>query len=175
MITALIVILTAAGITGYLLRPHPPTPTAAVASQQPSAAAPAPQQTVLPFTGLNMPEGVAVDTAGAVYVVDLGNRRVRKLAAGSSTPADLPFTGINPIGVAVDAAGNVYVANYGNSVVVKLAAGSSTQTELLGYRTANIGFPGGVAVDTAGNVYISDTRSRVLELWASPAPRPTCL
>ena len=30
-------------------------------------------QTVLPFTGLDIPEGVAVDTGGNLYVADLGN------------------------------------------------------------------------------------------------------
>ena len=39
-------------------------------------------QTVLPFTGLNGPRGVAVDTAGNVYVTDDGNNRVLKLPAG---------------------------------------------------------------------------------------------
>ena len=41
-----------------------------------------PTQTVLPFTGLNNPWGVAVDTAGSVYVTDGNNNRVVKLAAG---------------------------------------------------------------------------------------------
>jgi serine/threonine-protein kinase len=38
-------------------------------------------QNVLPFTGLNQPEGVAVDSAGDLYVVDYGNTWVVKLAA----------------------------------------------------------------------------------------------
>ena len=59
--------------------------------------------------------GMAVDTAGSVYVTV-------KLAAGSSTPTVLPFTDL-PNGVAVDAAGNVYVADTGNHRVLKLAAG----------------------------------------------------
>jgi DNA-binding beta-propeller fold protein YncE len=36
--------------------------------------------TVLPFTDLNEPSAVAVDTAGNVYVLDGGNFRVLKLA-----------------------------------------------------------------------------------------------
>jgi serine/threonine protein kinase, bacterial len=43
----------------------------------PGASAP----TVLPFTGLNEPGDVAVDTRGNVYVVDDNNFRVLKLPA----------------------------------------------------------------------------------------------
>ena len=59
--------------------------------------------TPVPFTGLNYPEGIAVDSAGDVYVADRGNNRVVKLEAGSNTPTVLPFNGLNdPDGVAVD-------------------------------------------------------------------------
>ena len=79
---------------------------------------------MLPFTGLNGPWGVAVDTAGSVYVTDYGNNRVVKLAAGSTTQTVLPFTGLShPDGVAVDTAGSVYVTEDFNNRVVKLAAG----------------------------------------------------
>ena len=56
---------------------------------------------------------MAVDSAGSVYVANNanGNRQVLKLAAGSSTPTQLPFTGLQILGgVAVDSAGSVYVA-----------------------------------------------------------------
>ncbi|CAM3275365.1 Protein kinase domain-containing protein [Mycobacterium colombiense] len=120
--------------------------------------------TVLPFTGLYQPQGLAVDSAGAVYVADFNNRVV-KLAAGSNNQAVLPFTGLSyPEGVAVDPQGGVYVADRGNSRVVKLAPGSSAQTVL---PFADLKNPDGVAVDTAGNVYVADTdNNRVLELPA---------
>jgi serine/threonine protein kinase, bacterial len=39
-------------------------------------------QVELPFTGLNQPYAVAVDSAGDVYVTDWGNNRVLKLPGG---------------------------------------------------------------------------------------------
>ncbi|MDT5350779.1 MAG: serine/threonine protein kinase, bacterial [Mycobacterium sp.] len=80
-------------------------------------------QTELPFTAI-VPDGVAVDTNGNVYVADNGNARVVKLAAGSNTQTVLPFTGLNyPASVAVHTADDVYVADADNKRVVKLPAG----------------------------------------------------
>jgi serine/threonine-protein kinase len=123
--------------------------------------------TVLPFSGLYQPQGLAVDNAGAVYVADFNNR-VIKLAAGSNNQTVLGFTGLNyPEGVAVDGQGDVYVVDRGNSRVLKLAPGSNTQTVLSFTGLKN---PDGVAVDPAGNVYVTDTdNNRVLELAAGAA------
>jgi serine/threonine-protein kinase len=120
--------------------------------------------TVLPFSGLYQPQGLAVDSAGTVYVADFNNRVV-KLTAGSNNQAVLGFTGLNyPEGVAVDGQGSVYVADRGNNRVLKLAAGSNTQTVLPFTGLKN---PDGVAVDPAGNVYVTDTdNDRVLMLPA---------
>jgi serine/threonine protein kinase, bacterial len=118
--------------------------------------------TVLPFSGLYQPQGLAVDANGAVYVADFNNRVV-KLAAGANTQTVLPFTGLNyPEGVAVDSAGNVYVADRGNNRVVKLDAASSTQRDL---PFTGLNRPDGVAVDSAGTVYVTDSdNARVLKL-----------
>jgi serine/threonine-protein kinase len=120
--------------------------------------------TVLPFSGLYQPQGLAVDSAGTVYVADFNNR-VAKLTAGSTNQTVLPFTGLNyPEGVAVDGQGSVYVADRGNNRLLKLAAGSNTQTVLPFTGLKN---PDGVAVDPAGNVYVTDTdNNRVLMLPA---------
>ncbi|EUA12071.1 serine/threonine-protein kinase pknD [Mycobacterium kansasii 732] len=129
--------------------------------------------TVLPFTGLYQPQGLAVDANGTVYVADFNNRVV-KLAGGSNTQTALPFTGLNyPQGVAVDAAGNVYVADRGNDRVVKLDARSNTQTDLA---FTGLNHPDGVAVDASGTVYVADSdNDRVLKLNPgsnTPIPLP---
>jgi DNA-binding beta-propeller fold protein YncE len=77
VIAAVVLLAVAAiGITAYSVSqpsPHATAPT------------PASRPTVLPLTGLSHPAGVAVDSAGDVYVTDGGNKQVVKLAAGSST------------------------------------------------------------------------------------------
>jgi streptogramin lyase len=130
------------------------------------------RQTVLPFTGLKDPTGVAVDAEGNVYVTDAGNRRVLKLAAGSGSQTVLPFTGLqNLTGVAVHDKGTVYVSYFTDGFprvgkVVKLAAGSNSQTAL---PFTDLADPRAVAVDPGGSVYVADRRKhQVVRLGASP-------
>jgi streptogramin lyase len=113
---------------------------------------------VLPFKGLDDPEGVAVDATGAVYVVDYTNGRVLKLPANSSAQTALPSTGRlgSPSGdVAVDTRGNVYLTvTKGNgravgNYLLKLDAGSDTWTAL-----PSVGNEEYVAVDPNGTVYV---------------------
>jgi serine/threonine protein kinase, bacterial len=126
------------------------------------------RQVTLPFTGLKIPTGVAVDSAGNLYVAGISNNQVLKLAAGSATQEVLPFTGLAwPTGVAVDAAGNLYVTDSANKRVLKLAAGSSAQSVL---PFAGLNEPRAVAVDTVGNLYVADVKNnRVLKLAAGSA------
>ena len=130
------------------------------------------RQVELPFTGLNSPTGVAVDTAGTVYVTDDGNNRVLRLPAGMNgmgspltrtNPVELPLHVQVPSNVAV-IAGDVYVTD--NSRVLKLAARWDTPIEL----PFVVPVPMGVAVDNAGDVYVTEGgNSRVLKLsaWAT--------
>jgi DNA-binding beta-propeller fold protein YncE len=118
-------------------------------------------QTVLPFDGLADPSGVAVDTAGNVYVVDPGHDsaqhdRVLKLAAGSNAQAVLPPTSrAIPDDVAVDAAGTVYATVFYTSGrttfndLLRLTPGSDKWTQL-----PSAGVQQYVATDGAGNVYV---------------------
>ncbi len=131
---------------------------------------------------LNYPYAVAVDGQGNVYIADVGNNRIRKVATNGviSTFAGTGVQGYGgdgnaattakfsgPYGIAIDVAGNVYIADLGNERVRKVGingiintiAGNGTQ----GYSgdggaatAAQLLSPGGIAVDAVGNVYITD-------------------
>jgi sugar lactone lactonase YvrE len=71
------------------------------------------------------PIGIALDSAGNVYVADTGNNRIQKFDKdgvpkgiwGAQGSGDAQFD--QPTGVAVDGEGNVFVADYGNNLIKK--------------------------------------------------------
>ena len=134
-----------------------PGPAGSSASSAPtsSASAVAPgTQTVLPLTDLNIPGGLAFDSAGNLFINNNGAHQVLKVAQGDGPATVLPFPGADtPNGIAVDSTGNVYVAYSENPRVVKLAPGADQPVEL---PFTGVQGPFAIGVDGAGNVYVSD-------------------
>lgn len=125
------------------------------------------------------PSGVAVDTAGNLYITDASSR-IREVAngiintvAGNGTQGFGGDTGpaisaeLNrPVGVAVDLSGNLFIADSGNTRVRKVArgviqtvAGGGSVGDGGPPNTAQLAGPMGVATDLAGNMYIADQDS----------------
>jgi sugar lactone lactonase YvrE len=110
----------------------------------------------------NLPYGLAVDSAGVVYVADSYNNSIRKIT--SEGVVSTFATGFNvPIAVAVDSSGNVYVSDHGNHRIRKITSEGVVSTLAGSYGSGdglgtNAGFlyPWGVAVDSVGNVYVAD-------------------
>lgn len=124
-----------------------------------------------------MPEGIASDAAGNIYVVD-GSTVIRKIstagivstiagAYGSNTGyVDGPISTArfdHPKALAVDAAGNIYVTDY--SAIRKITTGGQVVTiagkNVPGYvdgvgTAAAFSDPDGLTIDAAGNIYVAD-------------------
>jgi len=97
---------------------------------------------------LNSPRGVALDTAGNLYIADYINGAVRKVAAGTGTISTVAGNGMfgeggdggpailaeieGPAAVAVDAGGNLYISDENAGRVRKVAAGTGTITTYAG-------------------------------------------
>ena len=124
------------------------------------------------------PNGIAVDSAGVVYVADTGNRSIRRITAGGVVTTLTPSQGLNaPRGVAVDGTGRVLVADYGTHTIRTVAADGSVAT-LAGTvgtpgttdgsaTSARFHFPAGLAVSSDGTVYVADTDNDTIRAIAS--------
>ncbi len=132
---------------------------------------------------LNFPNGLAVDSAGNLYIADNGDNRVRFVAASSgvittvagngntgSTGDGGPATSASvgqPQALALDSSGNLYIAVPALGLVRKVTMSTGLISTVAGYGNpgssgdggsalkAEIN-PQGLAVDATGNLYISD-------------------
>jgi len=116
-----------------------------------------------------LPEGVAIDHRGNIFVsLTAPVSEIRKISRSGeqTTLVDLGLGGFGPLGLAVDAQGNVYVAaasfDPGTQGVYRVTP-DGTATRLPG--TGAIAFPNGIAFDQRGNLYVADSTGVV---WRIP-------
>jgi sugar lactone lactonase YvrE len=130
--------------------------------------------------------GVAVDSAGTVWIANFGNHTIDFIDAtgqltvfagktgqpgrddGVGTEARFNF----PSGIAFDSAGNLFVADTGNGSIRKVAPAAVVTTFAGGSRRggnddgtgmeATFGSPKGLAIDAVDNIYITDTRNHTV-------------
>jgi NHL repeat len=135
---------------------------------------------------LNQPYGVALDTAGNIYIGDAGNNRVRKITIKTETISTVAGTGIcgysgdggkatsaelcAPSGVAVDPLGRIFIADYSNFRVRLVSTNGEISTYagtgLPGYNNngrlatkTNLGGPIAVAIGPSNVLYVADDQS----------------
>lgn len=97
---------------------------------------------------LNLPESVALDVNGNIYIADAGDNRVRVVNTQTTT---IIIAGVSiPKGDIQTVAGNSSPCTNPQT-----ACGDGASAIL-----ANVTLPYGVAVDASGNIYIADTRDQ---------------
>ncbi len=146
---------------------------------------------------LNVPEGIAQDAVGNLYIADSNNARVRKVSPSGiiTTVAGNGISGYSgdggpatdarlssPVGVAVNLAANLYIAD-GRRVrkvspagIITTVAGNGSS----GYSgdggpatSAMLTFPFGLATDALGNVYIADAAAGAVRMLHPPDALPS--
>ena len=129
---------------------------------------------------LNGPIGVALDTAGNIYIADYGVSKIRMIAGSTGNITTIAGDGVygysgdgghataaqlsGPRGIALDLAGNIYIADTNNNRIRMVTGSTGIITTIAG--NGNSGYSGdngpataaqlngpiGVALDTAGNI-----------------------
>ena len=143
-------------------------------------------------SGLSHPMGVAVDSAGDVYIVDSAQGRIRMVNASTGLISTIAGTGSNsynsdgiaassaqlndPTDVKVDSQGNVFISDVGNERIRKITARSGTISTVAGtgiasYNgdgqsavSADLSSPYGLGLDSLGNLYIADSANNRVRL-----------
>jgi len=132
---------------------------------------------------LNLPYGLAADAAGYLYIADLGNNRVRRIAPDGtiSTVAGNGYMAsagegeiatqaplLMPRNVAVDSIGNFYISEFEGHRVRCVSSNGKMNTlagtGVAGFSgdggpgtAAQLNSPAGLAVDSAGAIYVADS------------------
>jgi uncharacterized protein (TIGR03437 family) len=135
---------------------------------------------------VNLPYGLAADLNGNLYIADLGNNRVRRIASDGSitTTAGTGYKGslgdgglaanaqlMTPRNVAVDAAGNLYIAEFEGHRIRRVTPDGKIATiagtGIAGFYgdggmavNAQLAYPAGLTVDRAGNLYVADSQNQ---------------
>jgi len=146
---------------------------------------------------LNVPNDVAADAAGNVYIFDGLNVRVRRISpagvmstvagtgvsgfGGDGGPATAARLGLTPFlnSVTTDSAGNLYVADTGNHRIRRVITASGVIVSIVGAGTAGFSgdggqaataqlfFPSGISFDAGGNLFIADAGNQRIRRVAS--------
>jgi sugar lactone lactonase YvrE len=136
----------------------------------------------------NNPIGIAVDSVGTLFVVDISSNYVRKVNA-SSFVSTIAGTGANglvdgwfskfsrPAGIAVDPNGFIYVAdgnseNGGLNNAIRMINSSGYVNTIAGAQAAGtvnglgsvarLNEPMGVVLDSTGNIFVADYRNQAI-------------
>jgi sugar lactone lactonase YvrE len=120
---------------------------------------------------VSSPQGIALDSAGNIYIADNQNSYIRKIDAQTGVISNFVTTNVSgPNQITFDNKGQLWVANPGDHRTLRVSADGKTSTRMTHNGVTNtFGGDGnyavdayfnsaqGIAVDNNGNVYIADS------------------
>jgi len=129
----------------------------------------------------NSPLGIAVDSAGDVFVADELNHRIQKFSGQGEYLGKFGYLGElsgqfnRPAGIAIDASGNIYVADGENDRIQKFNKNGNFVIAWGYYGIADGQFnsPVDVAVNSSGDVYVVDQGNHRVQKFHDSGTRVT--
>jgi hypothetical protein len=146
---------------------------------------------------LSLPNCIALDKAGNLYISDNGNHRIRMISKSTGIINTIAGTGATGatgdggpatsatistvFGLTVDTVGNVYIADAGNNKIRKITNSTGNISTIAGTGTGAFAGDGGpatsadlhgpedVKLDLAGNIYIADAGNNRIRKISGPA------
>jgi hypothetical protein len=151
---------------------------------------------------LNRPLGLTVDVSGNLFIADLNNHRIRRVAAGTGLITTVAGSGVagfsgdggpaasaalqHPHSLVINDDGNLIFTDFGNHRIRQVAADTGVITTLAGTgltsftgdggpaTSADLHYPHGLAVDDHDNLLFVDRgNNRVRIISAAAQPSPT--
>jgi sugar lactone lactonase YvrE len=120
-------------------------------------------------SGFSNPNAIALDSTGNLFVADMGNNRVMKVAPGGMS-ATVLATGITPFGLALNPAGTtLYASDLNAQEVYQMPTDSpATPTPL-----AAVSFASGLAVGPDGTIYVGSYTTNSVRAIPAGGGTPT--
>ena len=124
--------------------------------------------------GLNVPNALAIDASGNVWIANCGSALCATNGVGSvtelaNTGALIGSTsagGINvPYALAIDLSGNAWVANYGGNSITEL--NTSLAPIAAAYTGGGLSQPNSIAIDNAGNAWLTNAGVAAISEFSS--------
>ncbi len=126
--------------------------------------------------GLSGPAGLALASAGRLFVANSGTNTISEYDRGATTPTVTiggPHTGLaSPAGLTFDGAGRLYVANRPANTITVYAAGARGDAApvftITGPNT-RLSSPAAVTVDGAGRLWVANSAANSLTAYSAGA------
>jgi sugar lactone lactonase YvrE len=122
------------------------------------AQAASPVETLIAFDATELPEGIAIDKRGNIFVSINTSGQVLKISPKGKESVFFDLEGPGAVGLAVDARGTVYLAN--NSGDMTTSGVYRIDRKGNGVRLADseqLLLPNSIAIDQVGDVYVTDS------------------